>query len=62
MTREGGRRPISSRAAVSGPIPRDGSLILSDVRGSTLAVLCAACRRRGRYRVESLMASMGTRS
>jgi hypothetical protein len=27
-------------------MPRDGSLILSDVRGPTLAILCEACRRR----------------
>jgi hypothetical protein len=37
-------------------MPRDGSLILSDVRLPTLAIVCEACGRRGRYRVERLMA------
>jgi hypothetical protein len=34
-------------------MPRDGSLILSDVRRPTLATACATC---GRYNVERLMA------
>jgi hypothetical protein len=29
----------------------DGSLILSDVRGPTLAIVCEPCGRRGRYNV-----------
>jgi hypothetical protein len=37
-------------------MPRDGSLTLSDVRGPTLTIVCAACERRGRYYVERLMA------
>jgi hypothetical protein len=37
-------------------MPRDGSLILSDVRGPTLTIVCEPCNRRGRYRVERLMA------
>jgi hypothetical protein len=28
-------------------MPREGSLILSDVRGPTLAIVCEACRRHG---------------
>jgi len=38
---------------------RDCSLILSDVRGPTLAIVCEPCGRRGRYRVERLMAEHG---
>ena len=40
-------------------MPRDGSLILSDVREPTLAIMCDACGRRGRYRVETLIAEHG---
>jgi hypothetical protein len=40
-------------------MPRDGSLTLSDVRGPTLTIVCAACGRRGRYNVERLMAEHG---
>ena len=36
---------------VSGPMPRDGSLILSDVRGPFLSLVREPCGRRGRYRV-----------
>ena len=41
------------------PMPRDGSLTLSDVCESTLAMVCEACGRRGRYRIERLMAEHG---
>ncbi len=34
---------------------RAGAKILSDVRGPTLAIACAACGRGGRYNVERLM-------
>jgi hypothetical protein len=37
-------------------MPCDGSLVLSDVRGPTLAIVCEPCAQRGRYRVERLMA------
>jgi hypothetical protein len=37
-------------------MPRDGSLILSNIRGPTLALVCEPCGRRGRYNVERLMA------
>jgi hypothetical protein len=40
-------------------MPRDGSLILSDVHGSTLAIVCEPCGRRGQYNVERLMAEHG---
>jgi hypothetical protein len=40
-------------------MPRDGSLILSDVRGPTLVLACDACGRRGRYRVERLLSERG---
>jgi hypothetical protein len=40
-------------------MPRDGALILSDVRGQMLAIVCEPCGRRGRYSVESLMAERG---
>ena len=40
-------------------MPRDGPLILTDVRGPILVILCEACERRGRYNVERLMAQHG---
>jgi hypothetical protein len=40
-------------------MPGDGSMILSDIRKPTLAIVCAACRRRRRYSVERLMAEHG---
>jgi hypothetical protein len=40
-------------------MPRDGSLTLSDVRSPTLAIVCPACERLGRYNVERLMAEHG---
>jgi hypothetical protein len=40
-------------------MPRDGSLILPDVRGPTFAIVCDACGRRGRYNVERLIAAHG---
>ena len=38
---------------------RDGSMILSDVRGPTLTIVCEPCGRRGRYKVERLMTEHG---
>jgi hypothetical protein len=38
---------------------RDGSMILSDVRGPTLTLVCEPCGRRGRYNVERLIAAHG---
>jgi hypothetical protein len=43
-------------------MPRDGSLILSDVREPTLTIVCERCGRYGRYRVDKLVASTGTPS
>jgi hypothetical protein len=40
-------------------MPRDGSMILSDVRGSTLWIVCTPCGRCGRYNVDKLMAEPG---
>ena len=40
-------------------MPRDGSLILSEVRDPTLTIVCEPCGRRGRYNVEKLMAEHG---
>ena len=40
-------------------MPRDGSMILSDVRGPTLTIVCEPCGRAGRYNVDKLMAEHG---
>ena len=40
-------------------MPRDGSLILSDLREPTLSIVCAPCGRRGRYSVAKLMEEHG---
>ena len=40
-------------------MPRDGSIILSDVREPTLAIVCEPCSRRGVYNVARLMESYG---
>ena len=40
-------------------MPRDGSMILSDLGGPTLAIVCEPCGRRERYNVEWLMAEHG---
>ena len=40
-------------------MPRDGSLVLSDVRAPTLTIVCEPCGRRGQYNVERLMAEHG---
>jgi hypothetical protein len=37
-------------------MPRDGSMVLSDVRGPTLSIVCEPWGRRGRYNVDKLMA------
>jgi hypothetical protein len=60
-------RPHLARSFVLAPfssarycprMPKD-ALTLSDVRGSTLTVVCESCGRRGRYNVERLMAKHG---
>jgi hypothetical protein len=40
-------------------MPRDGSLVLSDVRAPTLTIVCEPCGRRGQYNVERLIAEHG---
>jgi hypothetical protein len=40
-------------------MPRDGSLVLSDVRAATLTIVCEPCGRRGQYNVERLMSEHG---
>ena len=40
-------------------MPRDGSIILSDVREPTLAIVCEPCGRRGVYSVARLMGQYG---
>ena len=40
-------------------MPRDGSLILSDIREPTLAIACQRCGRYGRYNVARLVAAHG---
>ena len=37
-------------------MPRDGSLVVSDVRAQMLTMVCEPCGRRGQYNVERLMA------
>jgi hypothetical protein len=40
-------------------MPRDGALTLSDVRSPTLAIVCEPGGRRGRYRLDRMMAEQG---
>jgi hypothetical protein len=40
-------------------VPRDGSIVLSDVRERTLTIVCEPCDRRGCYSVARLMAEHG---
>jgi hypothetical protein len=40
-------------------MPRDGALTLSDIRGTTLTIVCEPCGQRGQYNVERLMAEHG---
>jgi hypothetical protein len=40
-------------------MPRDGALVLSDLRQPTLSIVCEPCGRRGRYSVAKLMAEHG---
>jgi hypothetical protein len=52
-------RSRGERNAICCGMPRDGSIILSDVRGPTLSIVCQPCDRRDRYRVQRLMAQHG---
>jgi hypothetical protein len=40
-------------------MPRDGAMILSDVRQPALELICEQCGRNGRYSVAGLMAKHG---
>ena len=40
-------------------MPRDGSLVLSDVRAPTLTIVCEPCVMRGRYAVARLLEEHG---
>jgi len=40
-------------------MPRDGSIILSDVRGPTVSIVCQPCGRRDRYSVQRLRTQHG---
>ena len=40
-------------------MPRDGSMLLSDVIEPNLSIVCHPCGRRGRYNVAQLMESHG---
>jgi hypothetical protein len=40
-------------------MPRDGAIVLSDLKDDGLAVRCAACGRSGRYSVKRLLAQRG---
>jgi hypothetical protein len=40
-------------------VPRDGSLILSDLREPTLTIVCERCGRHGRYDAARLIAVHG---
>lgn len=40
-------------------MPRGGAVTLSDVREPGLVIVCEPCERRGRYKVERLMAEHG---
>ena len=40
-------------------MPRDGALVLSDLRQPTLSIVCEPCGRRGRYSVAKLMEEHG---
>jgi hypothetical protein len=40
-------------------MPRDGAVILADVRAPTLSIVCERCGRYGRYDVQRLIAVHG---
>jgi hypothetical protein len=40
-------------------MPRDGAVILADVRAPTLSIVCERCGRFGRYDVKRLIAVHG---
>ena len=40
-------------------MPRDGAVVLSDLRNPTLSIVCEPCGRRGTYNVAGLMEQHG---
>ena len=40
-------------------MPRDGAVVLSDLRNPTLSIVCEPCGRRGTYNVVRLMEQHG---
>ena len=40
-------------------MPRDGAVVLSDLRSPTLSIVCEPCGRRGTYNVARLMERHG---
>ena len=40
-------------------MPRDGSIILSDVRAPTIEIGCKRCGRFGRFNIKKLIAAHG---
>jgi hypothetical protein len=40
-------------------MPRDGALTLSDVRGTTLTIVCEPCGKRARFNVARLVEQHG---
>jgi hypothetical protein len=40
-------------------MPRDGAVVLSDLRNPTLSIVCEPCGRRGRYSVKRLREQHG---
>jgi hypothetical protein len=51
--------PSSFSCTLFAIMPRDGALILSEVRGPVLFIVCESCARRERYDVERLMRQYG---
>jgi hypothetical protein len=49
----------AARNREDGPMPRDGTFILSDLRSPTLSIVCEPCDRHGTYNVASLMERHG---
>ena len=43
-------------------MPRDGAVVLADLRSPTLSIVCERCGRYGSYSVERLMDGTATRS
>ena len=56
-------RPFAARRSyrcdIVRAMPRDGSLVLSDVRAPTLTIVCEPCGRRRQYNVARLLEKHG---